>query len=145
MRIIKLSPNDSDFPDRDSVDEYFNIKLPSRNPTGQFLLTQGRIAKDGIVNGELIIFSYKTEITHIAKAASGRLVHSQENSGTYPFYFLVDTSTICLAHGNLSDVEAALYKAGIKKNIVRSQGWPHIQDSLAVDQIWNALKKKKNK
>lgn len=76
MRINKLSPKDIDFPDRDSVASYFIDRLPNRNPVGQFLLTQGRIAA-----------------------------------------------------------------VGIQKNIVRTQGWPRIQDSLEVDQIWNALKR----
>jgi hypothetical protein len=61
MRIIKLSPRDIDFPDRVGVDTYFEVTLPNRNPIGQFLLTQGRIAEYGIEAGELIIFSYKTE------------------------------------------------------------------------------------
>lgn len=142
MRIIKLSPKDIDFPNRSSVDAYFKVKLPNRNPVGQFLLTQGRIADGGIATGEPIIFSYETEITHIAKAASGRFVHSHGDSGTYPFYFLVDMSTICLAQGNLADVEAALAVAGIQKNIIRTQGWPRISDSLEVAQIWNALNRR---
>lgn len=141
MRIIKLSPRDIDFPDRVSVDTYFEVTLPNRNPIGQFLLTHGRIAEYGIETGELIIFSYKTEITHVGKAASCRLVNSQRDSETYPYYFLVDMSTICLAQGSLADVEAEFASAGVQKNIVHTQGWPQIQDTPASDQIWNARKR----
>jgi hypothetical protein len=103
---------------------------------------QGRIADGGIETGESIIFSYETVITHIANASSDRLANTQSDSGTYPFYCLVDMSTICLAQGNLTDVEAALAGMGIQKNIVRTQGWPRIQDSPAIDQIWNSLRRK---
>jgi len=142
VRIIKLSSMDIDFPDRPSVDEYFNVKLHNRNPVGQFLFTQGRIAEGGISTNEPIIFSYKKEITHIAKAASGRIVNTGEDAGIYPFYFIVDISTICLAQGNLADVEDALVSAEIYKNIVHTQGWPLIPDSLEVNQIWKDLKRK---
>jgi hypothetical protein len=141
MRIIKLSQRDNDFPDRVSVNTYFEVTLPNRSPVGQFLLTQGRIAKQGIEAGETIIFSYETEITHIARAASCRLVNSQGDSVTYPYYFLVDMSTISLAQGNLANVEAELAVVGVQKNIVRTQGWPRIQNSPEIDKIWNDLKR----
>ena len=141
MRIIKLSPKDIDFPDRVSVDTYFKVTLPNRNPIGQFMLARGRIAEHGIEAGELIIFSYKTEITHVRKAASCRLVNSQRDSVIYPYYFLVDMSTICLAQGSLADVEAKLESAGVQKNIVHTQGWPRIQDDPVIDPIWNFLKR----
>lgn len=142
MRIIKLSPKDIDFPDRVSVDTYFEVTLPNRNPVGQFLLTQGRIAERGIEAGEPIIFSYKTEITHVAKAASCRLVNSQGDSVTYPYYFLVNISTICLAQGSLADIEAELAAVGVQKNIVHTRGWPRIQDSPAIEQIWLAWRQR---
>jgi hypothetical protein len=141
MRIIKLSPRDIDFPDRASVDMYFQVTLLNRNPAGQFLLTKGRIAEHGIEAGEPLIFSYKTEITHIAKAASCRLVNSQSNRVTYPHYFLVNINTICIAGGNLADVEDELSVAGIEKSIVHTQGWPQIKNSPTVEQIWEALKR----
>lgn len=143
MRIIKLSSKDIDFPDRASVDAYFTVKLPNRNPAGQFLLTQGRIADGGIDTGEAIIFSYATEVTHIARAASGRYDNGGDNNRTYPFYFVVDMNTLSSAQGNLSDVEASLTGLGRRKNIVRTQGWPRIPDSPEVDRIWNRLRKPK--
>ncbi len=141
MRIIKLSPKDIDFPDRSSVYDYFRIKSPSRSPVGQFLLTRSRIAEEGISVGEPIIFSYEAEITHIAKAASGRLLNAGGDRETYPFYFIVDMSTDFLAKGSLADLENALSAIGINKNIIRTQGWPRILDSLEADKIWNKFKK----
>ena len=139
MRIIKLSQKDIDFPDRHSVDTYFEVKLPNRNPVGQFLLTKGRIKKDGIDAGEPIIFTYQGRVTHIAKASSGRLENSGDDRGTYPFYFLVDISTIAPAQGTLPDIQSELEAMEIQKNIVRTRGWPRIQDSRAVHRIWKAL------
>lgn len=140
MRIIKLSQSDTDFPDRSSVDEYFKFKLANKEPVGKFLLTKGRIAESGILPGESIIFSYRTEITHIAKAASKRTVNENFDNKHYPFYFLIDMETICPAQGTLADVETALFSAGIYKTIVRTQGWPRIPESFEADVIWCNLK-----
>jgi hypothetical protein len=140
MRIIKLSQKDKDFPDRNRVDFYFQSKLPNRNPPGRFLLTQGRVAKEGIEIGEPLVFSYKTEITYIALAASGRIDNSDDDVDKYPYYFVVDMESLAPAKGTLSDIESLLSKAGIEKNIVRAQGWPRIQDSPLTENIWNNLK-----
>lgn len=141
MRIIKLSSKDIDFPNRASVDTYFAVKLPKRTPAGQFLLTKGRIAGGGIETGEAIIFSYATEITHIARAATGRCENGGDDNHTYPFYFVVDMNTLSSAQGNLSDVEARLTALGPCKNIVRTQCWPRILNSPEVDRIWNGLRR----
>jgi hypothetical protein len=139
MRIIKLSDKDKDFPTRESVDYYFQHKLPNRNPPGKFLLTKGRIAKDGIESGEQLIFSYKTEILYISLSASGRLDNFDKDADTYPFYFLVDIESITPARGFLSDIESICLEAEINKNIVRSQGWPRIQEPVT-EIIWSILK-----
>ncbi len=139
MRIIKLSKKDPDFPDRSSVDDYFQNKLPNRNPPGKFLLTKGRITETGISKGELLVFSYETEITYVAKAASYRLPNSNYDNKKYPFYFIVDIESISKAKGDLVDIEAALPKK-VKKNIVHTQGWPRIPDSPEIYDIWNKLK-----
>jgi len=141
MRIIKLSDKDIDFPDRASVDTYFEVTLPGRDPIGQFLLTQGRIAENGIHANETIIFSYATEITHIARAASGRCERGGDNDHKYPYYFLVDMNTISPAQGKLSALEASLTALGLHKNIVHTQGWPRIPDSPEVEHLWNGLRR----
>jgi hypothetical protein len=140
MRIIKLSSKDISFPTRASVATYFEVELPNSSPVGQFLFTKGRIRKDGIDDGEPIIFSYQSQIAYIAKASSGRVANLGGERQTYPFYFLVDTSTIAPAQGNLADVETKLGGLGIHKNIVRTRGWPQIPDSDEVNRIWNGLK-----
>jgi hypothetical protein len=139
MRIIKLSHRDKDFPNRKSVDYYFLHKLSNRNPAGKFLLTKGRIAKDGIEIGEQLIFSYKTEILYMALSASGRIENLDEDVDMYPFYFLIDMDSLTPAKGNLSDIESLCVDAGINKNIVRAQGWPFIQEPVA-ETIWDNLK-----
>lgn len=140
MRIIKLSPRDVDFPNRESVDKYFSNTLYGRNPVGKFLLTRGRISANGIMAGEAIIFSYKTEITHTAKASSGRRENIEENRDIYPYYFVVDVDTVMPANGKLEDVESSISGLGIDKNIVRTQGWPTIPDTPQVAGIWNSLR-----
>jgi len=121
MRIIKLSPEDIDFRDSDAVTRYFKVKLPKRDPVGQFLLTKGRIRNEGIGDGERIIFTYKCEIRYVAKASSGRLTNSGNERDKYPFYFIVDVNTITPAQGSLADLEVKLKNLDIlKKNIIRT-------------------------
>ena len=141
MRIIKLSSEDIDFPDRAAVANYFEMKLP-RDIAGQFLLTKGRIRKDGIGVGEPLIFTYKGQISYVAKASSGRFINSGSDRGTYPFYFIVDVNTIAPAQGSLADLEDKLRNLEISKNIVKSQGWPMIKDSPEIERIWNQFKAK---
>lgn len=139
MRIIKLSDRDKDFPNRESVEYYFQNKLPNRKPPGKFLLTKGRIAINGIESGEQLIFSYKTEILYIALSASGRMENLDEDVDMYPFYFVIDMDSITPAKGSLSDIESICSKAAINKNIVRAQGWPCIKDPVT-EIIWRTLK-----
>jgi hypothetical protein len=139
MRIIKLSSKDIDFPDRAGVVNYFEVKLPNRDPVGQFLLTKGRIREGGIEDGEPLIFTYKGQITYTAKASSGRFTNSGSDRDTYPFYFIVDVNTIAPAQGSLADLEAKLRDLGAHNNILLTRGWPRIEDSREVDRIWNEL------
>jgi hypothetical protein len=139
MRIIKLSDKDKDFPTRERVDYYFQHKLPNKNLPGKFLLTKGRIAKDGIESGEQLIFSYKTEILYIALSASGRIENLDEEVDMYPFYFLIDMDSLTPAKGLLSDIESICFNYEINKNIVHSQGWPRIQEPVT-EIIWDILK-----
>jgi hypothetical protein len=85
MRIIKLSPTDPDMINRQIVDSYFNEKLQKRKPTGQFLLTKGRISKKGISPGELLVFSYNGDIVYLAESVSERLTTGAEARNTIYF------------------------------------------------------------
>lgn len=139
MRIIKLSDRDKDFPNCESVGYYFQYKLPNRNPPGKFLLTKGRVAKNGIEIGEQLIFSYKSKILYLALSASGRRDNLDEDVDMYPFYFVVDMSTITPVKGSLTGIESICSKANVHKNIVRTQGWPSIPEPVG-KIIWDVLK-----
>ena len=139
MRVIKLSPEDMSFPDRSSVYRYFEKDLPERKPPGKFKVTLRKIAKDGLAPGEPLIFSYQAEITHIARASSGRIDNEEGDIDRYPFYFIIDLDSVCLAHGCLAEFETALTNARIYKNIVSAQSWPRVVDTFATIEIWESL------
>lgn len=130
MRIIKLSTADPDMKTREDVDRYFLKTLPEMTPGGQFLVTKGRIAKNGISPGERLVFSYKGEIIYLARAASERLDTTGPDAQTYPNYFIVGIETIQPAKGRLTEFEADLQGSGLAdKNIARARGWPIIDES----------------
>lgn len=137
MRIIKLSPEDRSFPNRDMVDSFFNEELPARNPRGQFLLTKGRIARNGISFGEMLVFSYNGEIVYLALSQSERFNNTGKERYEYPFFFCVDVDTIIKGRGNLKELESELK---IGKHIVRTRGWPTIKDSPEIKKIWTQFK-----
>lgn len=137
MRIIKLSPDDVDMTTRDAVDIYFTKTLPSRTPAGQFLLTRGRIRKDGLKPQEPLVFSYLGKIVYLAKAGSKRMETSGNDAPQYPFYFCVDTTTIQKGTGTLDEFEKQVDAANLSEgNIVKSQGWPMLADSPGLEEIW---------
>jgi hypothetical protein len=142
MRIIKLSPEDISFPDRRSVDMYFEQRLPNRIPEGQFFIPKGRVAKGGgFKEGELLIFAYRTEIVFIAKAKSDLITNNGVEKSTYPSYFCVDCSTIEKGRGSLAELEEALRgKNALRKNLVKAQDWPSLDDSPEIEKIWNQFK-----
>ena len=58
MRLIKLS-TEAEFPEEQDLQKYFKEELPSRNPSGLFLLPSGWISKKGLRVGETLLFSYR--------------------------------------------------------------------------------------
>jgi hypothetical protein len=92
MRIVKLS-SEYEFANVDEVDDYFE-NIGSRNPPGQFRITEGRIAADGLEIGERLIFSYQAAVYYIAQAASGRKNNSDELHVDYPYFFLINLDTL---------------------------------------------------
>ena len=137
MRIIKLSPNDEDMINRTMVDSFFTDKLLNRKPSGQFLLTKGRISAKGISPGEMLVFSYNGEIVYLARSRSERLNTSGSKADRYPFYFCVDIETIVKGKGNLEDLEK---KIKATKHIVKSQGWPTVKDTPELKETWDNFK-----
>jgi len=85
MRLIKLSQKE--FGTVVKVDEYFREVLPARIPPGKFRVPSGWIAKHGINAGELLLFSYLSNIRYIAQAASSRRVNHDDQSKIYPYFF----------------------------------------------------------
>ncbi len=145
MRVIKLSPDDVDMKDRDSVDRFFRQHLAKRDPAGQFLLTSGRIAADGVSPGEILVFSYLGEVVYLGIAESRRLSTEGADAAKYPFYFCVSVDSIRNGKGLLSDLESDLRHAQLLNgNIVRSQGWPIVSESgtnrARIEQILERFK-----
>jgi len=86
------------------------------------------------------LFSYLTKVYYIAKSASGRLPNRDKYRDTHPFYFVVDLDTLHRAEASLHYVEKQLQQNGAaKKSIVRSRGWPKIQDSPFTEKLWKSL------
>lgn len=132
MRVIKLSPNDPDMMTREMVTTFFRGKLGSRIPLGQFFLTQGRIAENGITPGERLLFTYNGECVYQARAASGRTKTEGAESNQYPFYFCIKMESLVNAAGQLQEFENKLKDLGfLDKNLVHSQGWPTVNDANA--------------
>lgn len=130
MRIIKLSPNDTDMRTREKVDRYFQAHLAKRRPVGQFLLTERRIAANGIRPGELLVFSYNGEIVYLARSRSGRENTVGPDAIQYPYYFCVEMGSIQAVNRRLIDLEKLLHSHRLfGGNVVRTQGWPRIDDS----------------
>lgn len=133
MRVIKLSPKDPDMSNRAMVDAYFHQVLQERTPAGQFLLTRGRISKDGIQSDERIVFTYLGEVTYQARSLTGRLENSDKAaSERYPHYFCVNLDSIQEGAKSLHELEDELKNANLipaDQNLVKSQGWPIVEES----------------
>ncbi len=143
MRIIKLSKDDEEMQNRDMVRKYFEVSLPKKYG-GKFLFKKGWIAEGELSAGEKVVFTYNGDLVYLGVAASERQDYTGElgwSPHDYPYYFLVDTNQLYCGWGSLADFESKLSENGLlEKNIVRSQGWPHLQDSLQLDDIWNCFK-----
>jgi hypothetical protein len=146
MRIIKLSQKDPDMKNKDAVKLFFQAKLFERNPQGKFLLTKGRISKNGLESGELLIFSYKSAIVYLGLVKNGRQQNKGMDSYDYPFYFCVDVNSIVPGKGYLKNLEYELDQIGLlEKNIEKSQGWPIVSESPEtknkIKKVWNKFVK----
>jgi hypothetical protein len=142
MRIIKLSSKDPAMRTEADVREFFEDYLPHEaSPPGRFQLTRGRIAEDGLSIGEKLVFSYQSKLVYLGHAASGVAPNAEPDNGESPSFFLVDAQRIYRARGTLRDFEDALREKGLlQKNIVKSQGWPTLEDSPELDKIWQSFR-----
>lgn len=136
MRVIKLSPDDIDMKSKEEVDWFFLKHLNERRPVGQFLFPKGRIAKGGIRIGECLVFTYLGEIVYIARSASNRKKIEGNDAHKYSFYFCIDTSSIRPAKGSLLALENALRSKNVlDHNLVKSQGWPIVPETVTSSHI----------
>ena len=142
MRVIKLSSDDPDMRTEEDVRWFFEDYLPNEaSPPGRFLLTHGRIAEDGLSIGEKLVFSYRSKLVYLGHAASGTAANSNPNESENPSFFLVDVERIYPARGTLRDFEDAVREKGLhQKNIVKSQGWPRLEDSPELDALWQSFR-----
>lgn len=146
MRIVKLSEDDVEMRTIQMVRDFFEKRLPSMTPPGQFLMTKGRISKNGIRRGEKLVFSYRGAIVYLGVAASGRQIYTGKQLWLpleYPYFFLIDTNRIYRGKGTLDDFEREVFRLNLhSKHIVRSQGWPHLEDSQTLSELWDQFKQK---
>ncbi len=142
MRIVKLSKKDPDFTTSGDVRKFFNEVIKHRKPPGRFRVTANKIKQNGLSYGEPLLFTYQARVVFTARAGSGLLPNDDEGHLRYPNYFVIDISTLEEADEDFYLVEKKLHKAtGDKSNLVRSQAWNYIPDSMHIHKIWRQLRK----
>ena len=135
-----MSPNDEDMTTLNDVRKFFSETLTQSSPPGRFLITKSRIAKDGVCPGELLVFSYEGEILYLACSETGRVRNRDSQSTQYPHYFCIDMRSLRAGCGTLSEFEKALAdKQLIDRNIVRSRGWPIVDETGSRRDSLNAV------
>ncbi len=93
MRVIKLSNQDEMSRTEKDMHEFLTKIIYERNPKGKFYTgTRGKIAKNSLAIGELLILTYEAKIVYFAHVASGV---EEERSGKYlgKKYFCIDMDT----------------------------------------------------
>ena len=140
MRIIKLGTRE--FSNLEQVENFFEDKLSHRSPPGTFWVPSPLIGKDGLNKGEKLLFAYKGMIYFSALAASERMDNQDKGTSRYPFYFLIDLSSLKRVRISLIEIEEILSQNSITKSIVKSRSWPVINDQTAADLIWKLTSSK---
>ena len=136
MRVIQLSPKDTDMATREMVDTFFLKKLPNRDPLGKFRLTRTRVAEDGLSPGERLLFAYKGQCVYQARVLRGRVENEDAKREIYPYYFCVDVDSLVKTTGRLSDLEQELHQLSLVNKSLHSAGWTSIDETL---ELRNAL------
>ena len=125
MRVIKLSKVEFESPA--NFYNYITSEVEERSPKGKFRIPKGYIAKDQFSNDETVIFVQDSIVIGFGQASSNVLENDDEfSSKGYPNCFIFNTSTFRETNFPLAKIEDALHKAGLQKNITRTQGWPRI-------------------
>jgi len=142
MRIIKLGTGE--FPTFDKVEDYFYVKLlkEERDPKGKFRLPNGNlISEKGLSVNEPILFSYKKVVCFTATAKTGRLDNHDKHAEEYPYYFVIDMSSLQSANISLEEVEDSLRDVLDGKSLVSARSWIKIEDSSKTDELWESIRK----
>lgn len=141
MRIIKLSPGNSQhFKDKKSVISFFTKELSSRTEKGKFRIPKGVLDEKKFKVGEKLLFSYNKEILFASVSKSEKLQNNDEYKKELPFYFLVDTDNLHqVSELTLDDLEQKIRKIFPGKNIVKSEGWPIIDENSKTNKLWKEI------
>ena len=152
MRIVKMTEHE--FKKETEIHDFFTKCLPKRNPPGKFRMlctsdkAKPKIGKNGLREGEKLIFTFKNKIIWIGEADSGRCPNIKDERSVdlkkYPFYFVLkmgkNKPRKAKENSKLIDFENELRVIYPDlKNLAKSHGWPKIDTESEKDQ----LKKKK--
>ena len=149
MRVIKLSIDE--FPNINSLNTYFDSTLKERDSVGRFNLTKGKIASKGkkaLFNGEMLLFTWKTNLVRISRAASS-LISSDSisefietgNLQEYPHFFLIDMDSVRKPIRSLSqsDLNRIIFeKTGEEINTI-GQAWNWVNDSDELEDWFEGI------
>ena len=116
MRVIKLSDKDESMPNEEKMHEFFTQELNKKTPKGKFLSGKN-IRMGGIDVGELLVFTYQTNVVYFACVASG------VEEGSDGRYFCIDMSA--LKRCNDKALKEFGKRIGVKKP--GKQDWSAIQ------------------
>ena len=149
MRVIKLSIDE--FPNINSLNTYFDSTLKERDSIGRFNLTKRKIATKGkkaLFNGEMLLFTWNTNLVRIARAASS-LISSDSISGftetgnlqEYPHFFLIDMDSVRKPIRSLSqsDLNRIIFeKTGEEINTI-GHAWNWVNDSDELEDWFEGI------
>ena len=141
MRIIKLGKEE--FKTLDEVVDFFENRLNDdndRNLKGKFRLPSKKVKKI-IAKDEFLLFSYEKIVRYTAIAKTETLENDDEHSTDYPYYFVIDMSTVEPAERSLEKIEDFLQDV-YGKSIASGQSWSKIPDSPKTNKLWESLRKK---
>jgi hypothetical protein len=146
MRLVKLSQQ-KEFPDYEDVENYFASDVWDRNPPGKFLLPRNQLAEDGVAESEMLLFSYLGRVVRVAKAASGRCENRDKYRVAYPYYFVIDRSTLREVDFSLADLEDAMCRrCGVTKTIAKGRGWVRLPETKeAYKAVEDLIRQKKGR
>jgi len=67
--------------------------------------------------------------------------NTDEYANKFPYYFVVDMATIQPANRSLQEIENKLKAELGNKNLVHSQAWPRLDDTISTTELWDNLRR----